>query len=100
MSRDRDSFDRLVRWYPRWWRDANAAAFVGTAMDAAEAAGLRTPSRGERVAAALRRGGPPRAPDVPGFPRVKGASLARGILEIGPLMTPFDPPFGPCLKPF
>ena len=53
MSRDRDSFDRLVRWYPRWWRDANAAAFVGTAMDAAEAAGLRTPSRGERVAAAL-----------------------------------------------
>lgn len=53
MSLDRDRFERLVRWYPRWWRDANAAAFVGTAMDAADAAGLRAPSRGERVATAL-----------------------------------------------
>jgi len=53
MSLDRDRFERLVRWYPRWWRDANAATFVGTAMDAADAAGLRAPSRGERMAAAL-----------------------------------------------
>ena len=53
MSLDRDRFERLVRWYPRWWRDANAAVFVGTAMDAAEAGGLSAPSRGERMAAAL-----------------------------------------------
>ena len=53
MSLDRDRFERLVRWYPRWWRDANAAVFVGTATDAADAAGLRAPSRGERMAAAL-----------------------------------------------
>jgi hypothetical protein len=53
MRLDTDRFERLVRWYPRWWRAENAAAFVGTAMDAADAAGLRAPSRGERVAAAL-----------------------------------------------
>ena len=58
MSLDRDRFERLVRWYPRWWRDANAAVFVGTAMDAAEAGGLSAPSRGERMAAALAGLGP------------------------------------------
>lgn len=47
-----ERFRRLLRWYPRWWRDRYGAALVGTMLDDAERRGRSAPSAGERFSAA------------------------------------------------
>lgn len=53
MTPPRAPFERLTRWYPAWWRQANGEDFVTTAMHVAESSGAAAPSGAERRAAAL-----------------------------------------------
>ena len=49
---DRDRFQRLLRWYPRAWRDKNGEVVLGIMLDAAERDGRRAPTWAERWSAA------------------------------------------------
>ncbi len=40
-------YRRLLRWYPRTWREENGDVLIGTALDAAEAEGRRRPRASE-----------------------------------------------------
>jgi hypothetical protein len=48
MANLEEEYRSLLRWYPRAWREANEAVMLGTLLDAAHAAGLTHPSRGDR----------------------------------------------------
>lgn len=41
-------YARMLRWYPKAWREENGAALLGTMLDAADARGMLKPSAGER----------------------------------------------------
>jgi hypothetical protein len=42
-------YARLLRWYPRAWRDRNGAAMVGALLDQADETGRMTPSPADRA---------------------------------------------------
>jgi hypothetical protein len=46
-----DRFVRLLRWYPKAWREAHGAVFLDTLREQSEHEGRNRPSRGERFAA-------------------------------------------------
>lgn len=46
-----ERFRRLLRWYPRAWRDRNGAALLRTMLDDAERQGRAAPSLAERLSA-------------------------------------------------
>jgi len=46
-----DRYERLLRWYPRTWRDAHGAVFLDTLREQSEHEGRARPSRGEAFAA-------------------------------------------------
>jgi hypothetical protein len=48
-----DAYARLIRWYPREWRDLNGEALVGVLLDQADAEHRDTPAAGERLHLAL-----------------------------------------------
>ncbi|KAA9104735.1 hypothetical protein [Microbacterium rhizomatis] len=45
---NQDPFRRLLRWYPRAWRDRNGDVLLGVMLDAAEQTGRNTPTLPER----------------------------------------------------
>lgn len=45
---NQDPFRRLLRWYPRAWRERNGDVLLGVMLDAAEQTGRNTPSLSER----------------------------------------------------
>ncbi|MEV7631009.1 hypothetical protein AB0N64_01220 [Microbacterium sp. NPDC089318] len=47
MSALENRYRRLLRWYPRPWREQNGEMLIGTALDVAEAEGRTRPSGGE-----------------------------------------------------
>lgn len=49
--RRRDPFERLLRWYPAWWRRANGAVFVDSLRDHADHEQRAAPSPGDRFSA-------------------------------------------------
>lgn len=52
MSRAvQDPFQRLLRWYPRWWRQANGEVFVGTLRDQAQHEHRAAPTAGDSFSA-------------------------------------------------
>ncbi len=53
MTGRHDPYVRLLRWYPKAWRDANGAVWVDTLREQSEAEGWSRPSRGEAVAAVV-----------------------------------------------
>src|SRR5690606_15600149 len=50
MTRE-ERFHRLLRWYPRAWRDRNGDVLLATMLDDAERAGRPGPTPGERLSA-------------------------------------------------
>lgn len=46
-------YRRLLRWYPKSWREANEDLALGMMLEVAESEGRTTPSRKERVGACL-----------------------------------------------
>ena len=48
-----DQFVRLLRWYPKSWRDAHGAVFVDTLREQSEHDGRAAPSRAEILAAVV-----------------------------------------------
>ena len=54
MTTERDDrFVRLLRWYPRAWRDAHGAVFLDTLREQSEHDGRAAPSRAETFAAVV-----------------------------------------------
>jgi hypothetical protein len=54
MTTERDDrYERLLRWYPRAWREARGAVFVDTLREQSEHEGRDRPSRGESAAALI-----------------------------------------------
>ncbi|MGL4340149.1 MAG: hypothetical protein ACRCSP_06985 [Rhodoglobus sp.] len=54
MSRtEEERFRKLLRWYPKAWREKNGEIFLGTLLDNAEQEGRYAPSSSEHRAAAL-----------------------------------------------
>ncbi len=54
MSRAvQDPFQRLLRWYPRRWRQANGEVFVGTLRDQAEHEHRAAPTAGDSLSAVV-----------------------------------------------
>ncbi|MGL3149570.1 hypothetical protein ACSS7Z_04345 [Microbacterium sp. A82] len=51
--REGDAFERLLIWYPKWWREVNGDVFLGALRDHAEHEGRATPSRGEGLSAVV-----------------------------------------------
>lgn len=51
MKGSRDSFDRLLGWYPTWWRERNGEVFLGSMRDHAEQEGLTKPSSTDTASA-------------------------------------------------
>jgi hypothetical protein len=49
--RGADAFERVLIWYPKWWREANADVLLGSMRDHAEHEGRSRPSRGETFSA-------------------------------------------------
>ena len=43
-----NEWERLLRWYPREWRERNAAAMAGALLDEAEASGRTSPTASDR----------------------------------------------------
>ena len=52
-GRGDDSFRRLLRWYPIWWRVANGEVLLGTLRDQAEYENRTGPSRQEVLSAVI-----------------------------------------------
>lgn len=52
-GRSERRFQRLLRWYPRWWRDRNGAILLATLQDLAQQDGRTAPTAGETLSAAL-----------------------------------------------
>ncbi|WP_058623687.1 hypothetical protein [Microbacterium testaceum] len=50
---DERGFRRLLRWYPRSWRQLNGEVFIATLLEAADADGRSEPTRAERRSALL-----------------------------------------------
>lgn len=50
---DERGFRRLLRWYPRAWRELNGEVFIATLLEAADADGRSEPTRAERRGAVL-----------------------------------------------
>lgn len=48
---NRDRYARLLRWYPKAWRDAHGEVFLDTLREKSEYEGRTRPSRGETFAA-------------------------------------------------
>ncbi|MFC6357420.1 hypothetical protein [Luethyella okanaganae] len=48
-----ERFHRLLRWYPKSWRDDNEAVLLGIMLDNAERQGRTAPSVGERYSAVV-----------------------------------------------
>lgn len=46
-----EAFRRLLRWYPRWWRERNGEVLLGTLLSDAQRRGADRPDMGERVSA-------------------------------------------------
>ncbi len=46
-----EGFRRLLRWYPRWWRERNGEVLLGTLLSDAQRRGLDRPSIAERASA-------------------------------------------------
>lgn len=44
MTSDEEKYRRLLRWYPRAWRESNGEVMLGTLLDAAEADAAGAPS--------------------------------------------------------
>lgn len=42
-------YARMLRWYPKAWREENGAALLATMLDSADAQGRLKPSTGERI---------------------------------------------------
>lgn len=53
MTRHDDAYDRLLRWYPKAWRDAHGAVFLDTLRAQSEHEGRSGPSRSESLAAMM-----------------------------------------------
>lgn len=51
--RGADAFERLLRWYPAWWRAANGDVLLGSLLDHAEHEGRKRPSRDEALSAVV-----------------------------------------------
>lgn len=51
MNTAEERFRRLLRWYPRSWRDAHGEVVLATMLDAADADGRTAPTSAERRAA-------------------------------------------------
>ncbi len=55
MTGREDAFERLLRWYPKAWREAHGAVFLDTLREQSEHEGRNRPSRGETFAAVGQR---------------------------------------------
>ena len=49
--RNDDPYGRLLRWYPKAWRETHGAVFLGTLLEQSQHEGRTRPSRGESFAA-------------------------------------------------
>lgn len=81
MSALEDTYRRVIRWYPKHWREQNADAVVGTLLDRAEDEKRTAPTRGEladlRASAIVTRLGP--IGRIPANVRDRAAALAFGL---------------------
>jgi len=73
------AYRRMLRWYPRSWRAANADVVLGTLLDAAEAEGRVRPRLAERLDLAANGLATRIEPVLPRAARDLAASLALGI---------------------
>lgn len=83
-----DRFVRLLRWYPKAWRDAHGAVFVDTLREQSEHEGRTQPSRSEGFAALVNGLGSRLDARLAGWLALSGIALRAVMEAIARTLTP------------